>query len=92
MSHYLISTITNVINTTWNIGEQVYTTISDEVIKSINDEASKRTKKYCKKHNITKGSVVYEAYLEKQKKVVSKEYKSLAIKGGLIGLGFGFFV
>ena len=81
-----------VVNTTWGIGEEVYKTISDEVVESIEEEALHRTKKYCKKHNIVKDSEVFEAYLEKQKKVVSREYKSLAIKGSLIGLGFGFFV
>jgi len=92
MSKTLISIAADIVNTAWGVGEDIYKTVSNEVVESIEEEALYRTKKYCKKHNIVKGSEAYKAYLAKQKKLVAKEYKSLAVKGGLIGLGFGFLV
>jgi len=92
MSKGLISIAADIVNTAWGVGEQVYKTVSDEVAESIKEEALRRTEKYCKKHNLQKGSEAYQAYLKKQKKEVANEYKSLAVKGGLIGLGFGFLM
>lgn len=82
----------DVINGVWNAGEKVYKTVASEVSEAIIAEATKRTREHFKDEDIDNSDPRFMAQFLKEKEVVTKEFKSMAVKGGLIAAGIGLFV
>jgi len=91
MNKGVISTTTDIINGIWNIGNEVYQTVSDEISESIDEEALNRTHKYfkLKEVEIDEESTEFKKRLLVEREAVAKEYKSVAVKGGLLAIGLG---
>jgi hypothetical protein len=89
----VLSIASEVVNTVWNVGSGAVSVISKEINESIKDEALSRTKKHFKKKgkiNISHSDPDFIKRYKKEYKKVSDEYKSLAVKGGLIAFGLSF--
>jgi CRISPR/Cas system CSM-associated protein Csm5 (group 7 of RAMP superfamily) len=89
----VLSIASEVVNTVWNVGSEAVNVVSNEVKESIKDEALRRTKKYFKKNAQKDIAVTDPKFIKRYKKEYKKvadEYKSLALKGGLIVFGLSF--
>jgi hypothetical protein len=93
MSTGLISVASSVVNSVWSVGSEAVKLVSKEVEESIREEALSRTHKHFKKQDnalVDEESELFRTRYKKELKKVSEEYKSLALKGGLIVFGLGF--
>ena len=93
MGRSLISVASDVVNTVWNVGSEVVNVVSSEIEQSMKDEALHRTKKYFEskgQKNIAPIDPDFSKRYQQEYKKVSDEYKSLAVKGGLIAFGLSF--
>ena len=89
----VLSIASEVVNTVWNVGSEAVSVVSKEINDSIKDEALKRTKKYFESKEQKDIAPIDSDFIKRYKKEykkVSDEYKSLAVKGGLIAFGFSF--
>jgi len=50
-----------------------------------------RTKKYFRGKNVSDRDEAFLRYFQQEKLIVEKEFKGMAVKGGLLALGIGFF-
>ena len=92
MSKEFLSTTAEIINGIWGIGSEVYHTVSDEIGEAIDSEAMERTRRYFRDRNFDENSSVFQRRYQAERAVVAKEFKSVAVKGGLIAMGLGWFV
>ena len=91
MSKGFLSVASDVVNGVWNVGTEVYNTVADEVSQAVVDEAMRRTKEHFKGQNVSEKDERFLQHFLKEKEVVAKEFKSMAVRGGLIAAGLGFF-
>lgn len=92
MSKGILSTTSDIVNGIWGIGAEVYHTVADEVSEAVLDEALIRTRKHFKGKEVDENNEQFTKYLSQQKMLVEKEFKGMAVKGGLIAVGLGLFV
>jgi hypothetical protein len=92
MSKGLLSITSDVINGVWNVGTEVYKTVSNEVSQAVVDEAMRRTREHFKDDDIDEKDQRFLRYFLNEKDVVAKEFKSMAVKGGLLVTGLGLFM
>ena len=91
MSKSLLGISMDVVNGIWSVGAETYKVVKNEVNDAIDNEAEARTQKLLGDHSITKNSIEYRNFLAIERKKVEKDAKELAIKGGLLAIGLGFF-
>ncbi len=92
MSKGLLSMTSDVINGIWNVGTEVYNAVSDEVSQAVVDEAMRRTREHFKDEDIDGKDHRFLRHFLTEKEVVAKEFKSMAVKGGLLMTGLGLFM
>ena len=92
MSKGVLSTTAEIVNGIWSIGSEVCQTVSDEISDAIDEEALHRTRQYFRGEKVDEKSAVFQKRFQAERKVVAKEFKSVAVKGGLIALGLGWFL
>ena len=90
MSKNLLGISMDVVNGIWRVGTETYKVVKNEVNNTIDNEAKIRTKKVIanRDDNPTK----YQRVYDKERKKVKEEAKELAVKGGLLVVGLGFFL
>jgi len=91
MNKGFLSMASEVVNGVWNVGTEVYNTVADEVSQAVVDEAMRRTEEHFKGQNVSKKDERFLQYFLKEKEIVAKEFKRMAVRGGLIATGLGFF-
>jgi hypothetical protein len=92
MSKGVISTTAEIVNGIWNIGTEVYQTVSGEISESIDEEALERTRKYFNGDAVDEESAVFQKRYRIEREIVAREYKSVAIRGGMLAFGLGWFL
>lgn len=91
MSKGVLSTTSDIVNGIWGVGTEIYRTVADEVSDAVADEAMSRTRQHFKDKGLDENGELFVRHFSHQKKVVEKEFKGMAIKGGLMAMGFGLF-
>ena len=91
MSKGVLSTTAEIVNGIWGIGAEVYRTVSDEIADVIDEEARSRTLEYFDGDEIDEQSPAFRRRYRIEREAVARQYKSVALKGGLIALGLGIF-
>jgi len=91
MNKGILSMASDVINGVWNAGTEVYKVVADEVSQAVVDEAMRRTEEHFKGRDVSKNDTIFLQHFLKEKEIVAKEFKSMAVKGGLLAAGFGLF-
>lgn len=91
MSKGILSTTSDIVNGIWGAGTEVYKVVSDEVTQAIVDEAMDRTKKHFKGKDVLERDDAFLRYFQQEKLIVEKEFKGMAVKGGLLAMGIGLF-
>jgi len=91
MNKGLLSITSDVINGVWNAGTEVYKVVSDEVSQAVVDEAMRRTREHFKGEEVEENDPRFLRHFLSEKEVVTKEFKSMAVKGGLLAAGLGLF-
>ncbi len=91
MSKGILSTTSDIVNGIWGVGTEVYNAVSEEVSQAVVDEAMDRTKKHFKGKDVSIRDEAFLRYFQQEKLIVEKEFKGMAVKGGLFALGIGFF-
>jgi len=89
MSKSLLGISMDVVNGIWSVGSETYKVVKNEVNDAIDNEAEIRTRKVLggKEDDSAEFRRVYVQEREK----VEKDAKELAVKGGLLAMGLGFF-
>jgi hypothetical protein len=90
MSKGVLSTTADIVNGIWGIGKEIYDTVSDEITEAIDEEALERTRRHFRGDRLDEQSAAFRKRFRIEREKVAKEYKSVAVKGGLIALGLGF--
>ena len=90
MSKGLLSITSDIINGVWNVGTEVYNAVSDEISQAVVDEAMRRTKKHFIRQDISPKDPRFLQHFLQERESVAKEFKSMALKGGLMAAGIGF--
>ena len=90
MHKSLLGISMDVVNGIWSVGTETYQVVKNEVNDAIDNEAVIRTKKVIanRDDNPTEFQRVYDV----ERKKVQEEAKELAVKGGLLVVGLGFFL
>ena len=89
MSKSLLGVSMDVVNGIWSVGSETYKVVKNEVNDTIDNEAKIRTKKVLGRD--VDDSIEFERVYEEERKKVEKDAKELAVKGGLLAVGIGFF-
>ena len=89
MSKGLLGVSIDVVNGIWNTGTEIYNVAKNEVNDAIANEAKIRTRKILGEN--AEGSLEFEKVYEEERRKVEKDAKELAVKGGLLAVGLGFF-
>ena len=79
-----------IVNGVWDVGTEVYREVSDDISEAIDEEALLRTRRYFGNEVDEASTAFYSRYMIERKAVV-REYKAVAVKGGLMAVGLGFF-
>ena len=87
----LFTAAVDIVNGVWDVGNEVYRTVSDEISDAVDEEALRRTRHYFKGDFVDENSRAFRTRLQTEREAVAREYKSVAVKGGLLALGLGFF-
>jgi len=91
MKKGILSTTSDIVNGIWNAGTEVYKVVADEVSDAAKEEALRRTRKHFEGQNIDERSEAFARVYFQHKSEVEKEFKGMAVKGGLMALGLGLF-
>ena len=92
MSRGVLSTTAEIVNGIWGIGSEVYHTVSGEISEAIDQEALDRTRRYFRGEAVEEESAVFRRRYRIEREIVAREFKSVALKGGLLALGLGWFI
>ena len=92
MSKGVLSTTADIVNGIWSIGSEVCHTVSDEISDAIDEETLHRTRKHFRGEKVDEKSPAFQKRFQVERKAVAREFKSVAVKGGLIALGLGWFL
>ena len=91
MGKVIFGTSLKVVNGIWSLGKNVYELAKQGMISEIDNEIAKRTKEILGAH-VSTSSIEYQKIFKDERKKIKEEAKELSIKGGLLALGFSFFI
>ena len=89
MSKSLLGISMDVVNGIWSVGSETYKVVKNEVNDAIDNEAEIRTRKMLGSH--AEDTTEFKRMYEEEREKVGKGAKELAVKGGLLAVGIGFF-
>jgi len=90
MSKGVLSTTAQIVNGIWGIGSEVYRTVSDEIGDAIDQEALDRTRRHFGQ-GVDEKSEIFLRRFRIERAQVAREFKKVAVRGGIIALGLGWF-
>ena len=90
MNKDFFSTTAKIVNGIWDLGTGVYQVVSDDISNAVDEEALRRTHRYFG-DAVDEHSATFRSRYRVERKTVAREYKAVAVKGGLLALGLGLF-
>ena len=90
MNKGLFSITAEIVNGVWDAGTEAYRAVSDEISKAIDEEALLRTHRYFG-DAVDEHGATFRSRYRIEREAVAREYKAVAVKGGLLAAGLGFF-
>ena len=90
MHKSLLGISMDVVNGIWSVGTETYQVVKSEVNDAIDNEAEIRTKKVI--DNRDDNPTEFQKVYDEERKKIEEEAKELAVKGGLLVVGLGFFL
>ena len=79
----------DVVNGIWSVGTETYKVVKNEVNDAIDNETKIRTRKELGSQ--ADNSLEFKRVYARERRKVEKDAKDLAVKGGLLAVGLGFF-